>query len=85
MFFFEKKNQKTFVRCRGLVTGALKDAKVFCFFFSKKKTFLSYTYIAATVSRPNALLSTFAKVSARNGFCRVARMFWLVTSRAAVP
>jgi len=30
-FFFEKKNQKTFVYI----------AKVFCFFFSKKKYFLS--------------------------------------------
>jgi hypothetical protein len=41
MFFFEKKNQKTFVRCRGPVPqGAPEKAKVFCFFFSKKKTFL---------------------------------------------
>jgi hypothetical protein len=39
MFFFEKKNQKTFVRCRGLVTSVRQEAKVFCFFFSKKKTF----------------------------------------------
>jgi len=34
-FFFEKKNQKTFIY---LGTNSL--AKVFCFFFSKKKTFV---------------------------------------------
>jgi hypothetical protein len=40
MFFFEKKNQKTFARCRGPIPGTYaKDIKVFCFFFSKKKTF----------------------------------------------
>jgi hypothetical protein len=39
VFFFEKKNQKTFihgVHCRRLRDSA---AKVFCFFFSKKKAF----------------------------------------------
>jgi hypothetical protein len=40
MFFFEKKNQKTFIRCRGLSTSARPETKVFCFFFSKKKAFL---------------------------------------------
>jgi len=41
MFFFEKKNQKTFARCRGPSRQNLpKDIKVFCFFFSKKKAFL---------------------------------------------
>ncbi len=39
MFFFEKKNQKTFVSraCAGRV---VRDSatKVFCFFFSKKKS-----------------------------------------------
>ena len=42
MFFFEKKNQKSFltVRLRGRPTLGAKKAKVFCFFFSKKKTFL---------------------------------------------
>jgi hypothetical protein len=42
MFFFEKKNQKTFAiwdRAQGQ-RGA-KKSKVFCFFFSKKKTFLA--------------------------------------------
>jgi hypothetical protein len=38
MFFFEKKNQKTFIP---LVTpaqrSAPKESKLFCFFFSKKK------------------------------------------------
>jgi ComF family protein len=47
MFFFEKKNQKTFAfgaapeRARTL-TVALAIEKVFCFFFSKKKAFLTY-------------------------------------------
>jgi hypothetical protein len=40
-FFFEKKNQKTFGPwSRGVATGAPEGSKVFCFFFSKKKTFL---------------------------------------------
>jgi hypothetical protein len=43
MFFFEKKNQKTFTRGRARCDWrARKDAKVFCFFFSKKKSFLFY-------------------------------------------
>jgi hypothetical protein len=41
MFFFEKKNQKTFASLRALVTSPRQRTKVFCFFFSKKKTFLS--------------------------------------------
>jgi MFS family permease len=44
MFFFEKKNQKTLghgVHAR--FWPARQIAKVFCFFFSKKKTFLSPT------------------------------------------
>jgi hypothetical protein len=36
VFFFEKKKQKTFGRCRGRVISARKEAKVFWFFFSKK-------------------------------------------------
>jgi hypothetical protein len=46
MFFFEKKNQKTFVclapRRLKQVTSRDDSAggKVFCFFFSKKKAFL---------------------------------------------
>ncbi len=41
MFFFEKKNQKTFIH--GVRRRRLRDSapKVFCFFFSKKKFFLS--------------------------------------------
>jgi hypothetical protein len=45
-FFFEKKKQKTFIGCRGLVTGARKEAKVFWFaqgglrLFSKKNILL---------------------------------------------
>jgi hypothetical protein len=40
-FFFEKKNQKTFV-IMGVPWNAAKliKIKVFCFFFSKKKSFL---------------------------------------------
>jgi hypothetical protein len=42
-FFFEKKNQKTFIRLGGAdpTKPKPKQTKVFCFFFSKKKTFLS--------------------------------------------
>jgi hypothetical protein len=44
MFFFKKKNQKTFV-CSDTRRGNVSDRgdgagiKVFCFFFSKKNTF----------------------------------------------
>jgi len=47
MFFFEKKNQKTF-GCSRLLSGQTVAAqkpgepKVFCFFFSKKKFLLSF-------------------------------------------
>jgi len=42
MFFFEKKNQKTFESLSRTVLQRLpEDIKVFCFFFSKKKTFSS--------------------------------------------
>jgi hypothetical protein len=37
MFFFEKKNQKTFT-----YSGPRQRVKVFCFFFSKKKTFYPF-------------------------------------------
>jgi hypothetical protein len=42
-FFFEKKNQKTFISLGPLYPEMPqpKGSKVFCFFFSKKKTFLS--------------------------------------------
>jgi hypothetical protein len=42
MFFFEKKNQKTFICC--VLWRRVRDShsKVFCFFSSEKKTFLSY-------------------------------------------
>jgi hypothetical protein len=46
MFFFEKKNQKTFARryranwTMSAPSGRSVGAKVFCFFFSKKKTCL---------------------------------------------
>jgi hypothetical protein len=38
-FFFEKKNQKTFAYW-ARACGQSEGVKVFCFFFSKKKTFL---------------------------------------------
>jgi len=38
-FFFEKKNQKTFDYW-ARACGQSEEVKVFCFFFSKKKTFL---------------------------------------------
>jgi len=38
-FFFEKKNQKTFAYW-ARPCGQSEGVKVFCFFFSKKKTFL---------------------------------------------
>ena len=40
MFFFEKKNQKTFAFWGTLGARARQQTKVFCFFFSKKKAFL---------------------------------------------
>jgi hypothetical protein len=43
MFFFEKKNQKTSASLRRAYPERPqpKQSKVFCFFFSKKKTFLA--------------------------------------------
>jgi hypothetical protein len=43
-FFFEKKNQKTFILFRARMLESAKSthkAKVFCFFFSKKKYLLA--------------------------------------------
>jgi hypothetical protein len=42
MFFFEKKNQKTFATLRRAYPEKPKpeQIKVFCFFFSKKKALL---------------------------------------------
>jgi hypothetical protein len=42
-FFFEKKKQKTLAdRARSTRIGSAQTGKAFCFFFSKKKTFLPY-------------------------------------------
>jgi hypothetical protein len=42
MVFFEKKNQRTFTRGRARCDWrGPQEIKVFCFFFSKKKSFLS--------------------------------------------
>jgi hypothetical protein len=45
-FFFEKKNQKTFATLgRALPEGRQpEDQKVFCCFFSKKQTLLSFAF-----------------------------------------
>jgi hypothetical protein len=41
MFFFEKKNQKTFISWSVFFRDACSQkTKVFCFFFSKKKALL---------------------------------------------
>jgi len=40
MFFFEKKNQKTFASLSRTSYQHPSELKVFCFFFSKKKAFL---------------------------------------------
>jgi len=41
VFFFEKKNQKTFINKEDfLLMLRIKFIEVFCFFFSKKKGFL---------------------------------------------
>jgi hypothetical protein len=43
MFFFEKKNQKTFASLSRTYPRHLpNDIKVFCFFFSKKKALLLF-------------------------------------------
>jgi hypothetical protein len=51
MFFFEKKNQKTFASLGFGHSGEAQPsiAKVFCFFFSKKKTFLPLTVSGAAI------------------------------------
>ncbi len=59
MFFFEKKNQKTF----GLLMCALgprvhQVINVFCFFFSKKKIFLFLVPVAAWADQPHGMLET---------------------------
>jgi hypothetical protein len=50
VFFFEKKNQKTFIyevpnESNDFPCGRGQFAKVFCFFFSKKKCFLSTLWV----------------------------------------
>jgi hypothetical protein len=44
MFFFEKKNQKTFGRCRGLPTSARLGNKSFLLLFFKKEDLSSLTW-----------------------------------------
>jgi hypothetical protein len=52
MFFFEKKNQKTFDTCaRAHRLRRDSGAKVFCFFSSEKKAFLPYA-AALEAGRP---------------------------------
>ncbi len=62
MFFFEKKNQKTFYRLTPLSgEGAPRRMKVFCFFFSKKKSLLSYLPIVVVARLDSDLVGTMAK------------------------
>jgi hypothetical protein len=53
MFFFEKKNQKTFANLASLHPGKPKpeQSKVFWFFFSKKNRFSSLKAEAAKYTR----------------------------------
>jgi hypothetical protein len=52
-FFFEKKNQKTFIRWSELYDWrARKSPKVFCFFFSKKKSFLPLALAVCLAAAP---------------------------------
>jgi len=52
-FFFEKKNQKTFIHLGGWsVWRARKGSKVFCFFFSKKKFFLPLALAVCLAAAP---------------------------------
>jgi hypothetical protein len=45
-FFFEKKNQKTFIHWAELYDWRARQVvKVFCFFFSKKKSFLLLSFL----------------------------------------
>jgi len=45
MFFLEKKNQETFVpRSVSFRAAPAREIKVFCFFSSEKKTFLSSVF-----------------------------------------
>ncbi len=44
-FFFEKKNQKTFILQSATSNHTHQETKVFCFFFSKKKAFLPYLWV----------------------------------------
>jgi len=56
VFFFEKKNQKTFARFvprkpkKYTSVDEGEAAKVFCFFFSKKKFFLSFVRISHSIA-----------------------------------
>jgi hypothetical protein len=47
MFFFEKKNQKTFASLRTPMASPRQRLKVFCFFFSKKKAFFPLSFCIA--------------------------------------
>jgi hypothetical protein len=89
MFFFEKKNQKTFTLRRSFTFGRqqqnaqLQDIKVFCFFSSEKKTFLLYpaNNIPASASQltKTSSLQSIPHSAVRRLFCP------LTTSIAPVP
>ncbi len=65
MFFFEKKNQKIFIRLTPSSGGeAPKRMKVFCFFFSKKKSLLACFFVAAFTETPVVQVATPANLAA---------------------
>ncbi len=76
MFFFEKKNQKTFVPLsRALPHVAPQRPKVFCFFFSKKKFLLLLLLPILDLAFPPSLTrynTTSVEVLASDGFSLAA-------------
>jgi hypothetical protein len=56
MFFFEKKNQKTFVPLVSFVSRCVsKESKVFCFFFQKRSAFLKINVLPVWPPAPATL------------------------------
>jgi hypothetical protein len=51
-FFFEKKNQKTFMHGVRRWMGSAQFPEVFCFFFSKKKSFLALAFALCAAASP---------------------------------
>ena len=71
-FFFEKKNQKTFECAVADLSGksATAEIKAFCFFFSKKKAFLSHaTSGAGGRERAKAISPAPARIIGNDKSC----------------